>query len=160
MEAFLARPGAMPRVFEVIELTDGAQLAFGDLRMEAIATTHAIPTYGLRATLAGRTLAYTADTGPCPALERLAEGSDLFVCEAFLSPGGPVLVSAQSNAISLTPKQAGQFAAAGRTRRLVLTHLPPGADAAQARAPAASAFSGEVELAVQEGRFELPRTLD
>jgi ribonuclease BN (tRNA processing enzyme) len=155
MEAFLARPGAMPRVFEVIELTDGAQLAFGDLRMEAIATTHAIPTYGLRATLAGRTLAYTADTGPCPALERLAEGSDL-----FLSPGGPVLVSAQSNAISLTPKQAGQFAAAGRTRRLVLTHLPPGADAAQARAPAASAFSGEVELAVQEGRFELPRTLD
>jgi ribonuclease BN (tRNA processing enzyme) len=160
MEAFLARPGAMARVFEVIELTDGAEVAFGDLQLEAIATVHGIETYGLRATLAGRTLAYTADSGPCPALERLADRSDLLVCEAFLSPGGPFQVSAETNAISLTPQQAGQFAAAGRTRRLVLTHLPPDADATQARELAAASFGGEVEIAVQEGRFELLPALD
>jgi ribonuclease BN (tRNA processing enzyme) len=160
MEAFLGRPGAMARVFEVIELTDGAEAAFGEVKLEAIATTHGIPTYGLRATLAGRTLAYTADSGPCTALERLADHSDLLLCEAFLSPGGPFEVSAQTNAISLTPKQAGQFAAAGEARRLALTHLPPGADATQARELAAASFGGQVELAVQGGRLELPPVLD
>lgn len=159
MEAFVARPGAMGRVFEVVELTDGAEVAFGELRLEAIATVHGIETYGLRATLAGRTLAYTADTGPCQALGRLAERSDLLVCEAFLSPGGPFEVSADTNAISLTPEQAGQFAAAGGARRLVLTHLPPGADQTQARRQAAASFGGEVEIAVQGGRFELPPAL-
>jgi ribonuclease BN (tRNA processing enzyme) len=124
VDAFLARPGVMARVVDVVELTDGAQADFGDLQLEAIATVHGIETYGLRATIANRALAYTADTGPCQALERLAAGSDLFVCEAFLSPGGPFEVTAETNAISLTPEQAGQAAAAGGAARLVLTHLP------------------------------------
>jgi ribonuclease BN (tRNA processing enzyme) len=136
--------------------TFGAQVAFGELQLEAIATVHGIETYGLRASVADRTLAYTADTGPCQALERLAAGSDLLVCEAFLSPGGPFEVTAETNAISLTPEQAGQAAAAGGAARLVLTHLPPGADGDQARELAATAYGGEVEVAAQGRRFELP----
>ena len=160
MDAFLARPGAMASVFEVVELTDGARLAFGDLGLEAVATEHGIETYGLRATVAGRTLAYSADSGPCAALERLAARSDLLVCEAFLSPGGPVAPSAAANAISLTPEQAGRLAAAASAQRLVLTHLPPAADAAQAHALAAASFGGQVEVAVQGKRFEVPLALE
>lgn len=146
----------MARVVDVVELTDGAQADFGGLQLEAIATVHGIETYGLRATIADRTLAYTADTGPCQALERLAAGTDLFVCESFLSPGGPFEVTAETNATSLTPEQAGQAAAAGGAARLVLTHLPPGADGGRARELAATAYGGEIEVAAQGRRFELP----
>lgn len=39
---------------------------------------HAI---GYRITIGGRIVAYTGDTGPCPALQALAEGADLLVSE-------------------------------------------------------------------------------
>ncbi len=126
---------------------------FGALAMLAVATVHGIETYGFRATAGGPTLSYSADSGPCEALERLAEGSDLFLCEAFLSPGGPR--EPHAGAISLTPGQAGAYAQAGGARRLVLTHLPPGADRARTRWLAESEFSGAVDLADQGRGFEV-----
>jgi ribonuclease BN (tRNA processing enzyme) len=57
MDAFVAKPGAMAGVFDVVELSDGERVAFGDLAMEAVATVHGIETYGFRATAAGRTRA-------------------------------------------------------------------------------------------------------
>ena len=33
----------------------------------------------------GRSLAYSGDTAPCPALAELADGADLFLCEATLT---------------------------------------------------------------------------
>lgn len=153
MDAFVAEPGAMASVFDVVELSDGECVAFGELAMLAVATVHGIETYGFRATAGGPTLSYSADSGPCEALERLAEGSDLFLCEAFLSPGGPR--EPHAGAISLTPGQAGAYAQAGGARRLVLTHLPPGADRARTRWLAESEFSGAVDLADQGRGFEL-----
>jgi ribonuclease BN (tRNA processing enzyme) len=153
MDAFVAEPGAMARVFEVVELADGERVQLGELAMAAVATVHGIETYGFRATAGGVTLAYSADSGPCQALERIAGSSDLFLCEAFLSPGGPV--EPHDGAISLTPGQAGGYAQAGRARHLVLTHLPPGADRAKARALASEPFAGEVDLAAQGSVFAI-----
>ena len=43
---------------------------------------HPVEAYGLRVTVGDATLAYTGDTGPCEALDRLAAGADLLLAEA------------------------------------------------------------------------------
>jgi ribonuclease BN (tRNA processing enzyme) len=68
-------------VFTAHELRDGVQITSGDVVVEAIAVEHGLETYGLRVSAPGHTLAYSADSRPCEALHRLAEGADLFLCE-------------------------------------------------------------------------------
>jgi ribonuclease BN (tRNA processing enzyme) len=130
--------------FEVHDLHDGEQVDIGPLRLVAVATLHSVETYALRASAGGRTLAYSADSGPCDALGRLADQADLFVCEAAwaVSPEGVP-------PIHLTPQQAGECAAKARARRLLLTHLRPGGDPAAATARAAEAFGGPVGVATE-----------
>jgi hypothetical protein len=48
-----------------------------------------------------------------------------------------------------------EIAQAGGARRLVLTHLPPGADRARARSLAAEPLSGAVDVAAQGRTFEV-----
>jgi ribonuclease BN (tRNA processing enzyme) len=51
---------------------------------------HPVETYGFRVSHAGRTVAYSADTGESPELVKLAHDADLLLCEAsFLE--GPAL---------------------------------------------------------------------
>jgi len=40
MDAFVAERGAMASVFDVVELSDGECVAFGELAMLAVATVH------------------------------------------------------------------------------------------------------------------------
>jgi ribonuclease BN (tRNA processing enzyme) len=150
VDAFPREPGGMVEVFTVVELTDGAEYAFGDLTLQAVATRHSVDTFGLRATCEGDVLSYTADSAPCDAVTRLARDADLFVCEAFLSTPEPLGFSTV-----MTPEDAGRAAAAGGARRLVLTHLHPEADPARARARAATAFGGPIEIAEQGRTFTL-----
>jgi ribonuclease BN (tRNA processing enzyme) len=147
--AFVDEPLAeMAGVVEIVELSDGQQARFGDLAVAAVATAHGIPTYGLRASVAGCTLAYSADSGPCSALGRLADHCDLLLCEAGTATPRP-------DAIHLTAEQAGELAATSGARRLVLTHLPPGTDPARTCLAAAASFGSKVEVATQGRRFEL-----
>jgi ribonuclease BN (tRNA processing enzyme) len=136
--------------FEVHELGDGERIDLGPLRLEAFATVHSVETYGVRASAGGRTVAYSADSGPCDALGRLAEGADLFVCEAAWAewPG-------DMRPVHLTPQLAGQWAAKARARRLLLTHLRPGADPGTAAARAADAYGGPVDVAIEMEVHEL-----
>ena len=57
----------------------------GPLEVVALAVAHLPETtpHGLRVAVGGRVLAYSGDTDWCDALPRLAEGADLFVCEAY-----------------------------------------------------------------------------
>jgi ribonuclease BN (tRNA processing enzyme) len=137
-------PGVPDDAFEVHELHDGERVGFGQLELEAVATEHGTPTFGLRASAGGPTLAYSADTGPCDGIGRLAERADLLLCEASWldRPNGVPPVH-------LTAEQAGRWAAEGRAGRLVLTHLRPDADPALAVEQAASAFGGPVGVAHQ-----------
>jgi ribonuclease BN (tRNA processing enzyme) len=136
--------------FEVHELHDRERIRLGPLELTAMATVHSIETYGLRATAAGATLAYSADSGPCDALVELANGADLFLCESAwserLEAGDPV---------HMTPALAGEWAARAGARRLVLTHLRPGSDTGAALERARAAGNLPVELATEGATFEI-----
>jgi ribonuclease BN (tRNA processing enzyme) len=136
--------------FEVHELADGERIDLGPLRLEAFATVHSVETFAVRASSGGRTVAYSADSGPCDALGRLAEDADLFVCEAAWAEA-----PADMRPVHLTPLLAGQWAAKARARRLLLTHLRPGADPEAALTRAADAYGGPVDVAIEMEVHEL-----
>ena len=61
----------------------GDQVTIGAIEFAFAVTDHPVPTLGVRATAAsGRVLAYSADTGPLGDWSSIAEGADLFLCEA------------------------------------------------------------------------------
>jgi ribonuclease BN (tRNA processing enzyme) len=139
--------------FEIHELHDGERIEFGPLRLEAIATVHSIETYGVRASAAGATVAYSADSGPCDSLGRLAEDADLFVCEAAWAEWPD-----DAEPHHMTPALAGRWAAEGRAGRLVLTHLRPPDDPRAAVNRAREAYGGEVGVAMEGDVYQLGGT--
>ncbi|CCH31477.1 MBL fold metallo-hydrolase [Actinosynnema sp. NPDC047251] len=114
LETFLASTGPNPAhaAFEVHELHDGHRADVGDLTLTSHAVQHGLPAFGLRATHGDRTLAYSGDTGPCPALHALAAGADLLLCEADGTDPSPV---------HCTPEDAAD--AARSAGRLLITHI-------------------------------------
>lgn len=131
----------MASTFDFITLAPGT-LEIGPLRVTAARMHHPVETFALRAEHAGRVLAYSADTGPCPDLVTLAGGADLLLSEAtFLD--GPGL----SGDHHLTARQAGEHATAAGAGELMLTHLMPWNDPARSLAEAAAAFGGPLSVA-------------
>ena len=59
----------------------------GPLTVTVDRVNHPVETYGVRIEHDGRVLAYSADTAACDALNRLAKGADLFLCEASYVDG-------------------------------------------------------------------------
>ena|SRR5215218_4927499 len=136
--------------FEVHELVDEKRIEIGSLELMAAATVHGIETFGLRATLGKDTFSYSADSGPCDGLTRLAENADLFLCEA----AWPTWPQGRPP-IHMTPKLAGEWAADLGARKLVLTHLRPGHDPKVAIDRATQAYGDQVEVVVEGLTFEL-----
>ncbi len=83
------QPGMFELAFEIDEYRQGAVFTAGGFDITAIAVEHyGFPANGLRvADCNGAILAYSGDSGPCPSVEQLAEGADLFLCEATLASG-------------------------------------------------------------------------
>lgn len=127
-------------------LHDDLVASVGDFTVRSVAVEHGVEAYGLRVEAEGRSLAYSGDSAPCEALVRLAKNVDLFLCAAGTMTSSP---------IHPNPRQAGELATAAGARHLVLTHLAPGSDAAEALALAASAYAGPLSLAVEGSEFEL-----
>lgn len=108
---------------------------------------HYIPTYGMRIESAGRVLIYSADTGPCQAIEDLAQGGDLLMCEAsFLTRE-----EAPHDRGHMAAAEAGAIARRAGVKRLMLIHFLRGADDEHRRAEAERTFGDRVTLA-EEGR--------
>ena len=76
----------------------------------------------------------------------LARGADLLLAEASYADQVPEDLADSLSSASLQGRQA---AAAG-ARRLLLTHLMPGTDAAAARAAARHGYRGEVGVATAD----------
>lgn len=154
-----ARPGADPfhgitEIFSFTTITQGT-MEIGPLRVTAAHMNHPVETFGFRLEHAGRSLAYSADTGPTDALTGLARDADVLLCEAsFVEPvdaGGPAL----PDDLHLTGQQAGQHAAWAGVGQLVLTHLVPWNDESRTLDEAGQAFSGPLSLAASGLGFTL-----
>jgi ribonuclease Z len=111
-------------------------------RVTAAPAEHGPPTLGVRVeAVGGGTVAYSADSGPSSAIERLAAGADILVHEA----GGDFPGHS-------TVEEAAGVAAAAAAARLVLVHLPPGPSDRELLA--AREIHPRVEYGRDGGRYE------
>lgn len=137
LAGFFAQPDAefINSIFELRDLSDGLQVSIEGLTLTSRAVEHGTEAYGLRAVADGHTLAYSGDCAPCPALDELAAGADVLLCEADVdAPGDPH--------VHHTPEEAGALARRTGVGRLVVTHVGPTLAAEQATARAAAVFGG------------------
>jgi ribonuclease BN (tRNA processing enzyme) len=123
----------------------------GPFRVTVDRVNHPVETYAVRLEHGGRVLAYSADTAPCEALIRLAQGADVFLCEASYLDG-------EDNPpdLHLTGREAGEHGKKAGVGRLLLTHLVTawGSEAMTYDA-AASTFDGPVEIVRPGARYDI-----
>lgn len=101
---------------------------------------HIVPTLALRITskLNGTSVAYSADTGPCPEMVALARGVDILIHESSVSR------PARGHT---TASQAAQLAQRCEAKKLVLVHLWPTMEPEKIQQEAAEHFKGEIVIA-------------
>ena len=145
-EAFKGAP--ISSTFSSHPITHGSEFTIDGIAFRCAVTDHPVETLSMRIEAAGRSLAYSADTGPGWHLTALGE-VDLAVVEATLR------ADQSGMAPHLTTTEAGERARAAGAGRLVITHLPPGADREAHRDEAAFAYGAEVQVATISARFEV-----
>lgn len=145
-----AEPPGLTGCFEFSEWSDGRR-EVGPFTVSAARMAHPVPAWGLRVERGGRTLAYSGDTGPTPALVEIARDADLALFESSFEQGR----DDPAPDLHLTGQQAGEHATRAGVRRLVLTHLPPWNDPQVSLAAGRSSFDGPVELAEPGAVYEL-----
>jgi len=149
LEAFHSQewPGFVaPRYTEVPLAPEAVALDLPDLLITASPAEHLVPTLALKMSnkATGRTVVYSSDTAPCPAVARLARGADVLIHEA----------SGEAEGHS-TPAQAGQVAREAGVGQLYLAHYPAsGVDLNAWIEEAQRTFEGPVELARDYGVIE------
>jgi ribonuclease BN (tRNA processing enzyme) len=135
-------PG-MTEAFDFVRLVPGKR-EIGPFQVTLAHMNHPVETFGFRVEHAGRVLAYSADTGTCPALVELASDADVLLCEAsYLSGPEP------KPDMHLTARQAAEHAARAGAGQLVITHLVPWnhPERTLAEAQEVSSFGGAISLA-------------
>lgn len=113
---------------------------------------HTAASVAVRVTLGGRSLGYTGDTGPEPALGPFFSGVDVLVSECGYS--GP-----STSTSHLSPASVAAMARSAEPGVLVLTHLYPPLDCASApRLVRDAGYSGEMACASDGEGFVLGPT--
>ena len=106
---------------DIVEVEPGTARDLGERRLLTEAVKHHAgpePCTAIRIATSSRTIVYSGDTGWTEALVRLAEGSDLFICECNDLHDQPYEGHLSYQMLSA---ELGRFA----SKRLVLTHLGP-----------------------------------
>ena len=125
------------------DVDPGGELSIGPFKVRTASLPHPRSNLGFRIGVGERSLVYTGDCGPSDELIRLADGADLLLAEAsYAGAVPPELVGALSSAADV-----GREASAAGVHRLVLTHLMPQTNEADAAAEAARFFAGPIEVA-------------
>ena len=122
----------------------------GPFTVHAIEVDHPCETYGFRFTHGGRTLAYTADTGVCPALDELAAGADVLLGEASWTHADN-----RPTGVHLSGRELGELAARAGVGRLLITHVAPWTDPRAVLAEAGAAFDGDIELVTKGATYRV-----
>ncbi|MDO0915883.1 MBL fold metallo-hydrolase [Streptomyces sp. DT2A-34] len=145
LAGFFGQPdaGFLSGVFDFHALYDGHTARHGDLLLTSRAVVHDVEAYGLRVESGGRVLAYSGDSGPCPALTELARDADLFLCEADIDE------HRDGEQVHLTPEGAGATARRAGVRELVVTHVGPTLTPRAATSRAAAVFGGPTRTACE-----------
>lgn len=131
------------------DVTDGSQVEIGGLALRFSRTDHPPETLAVRVDGEGRSLGYSADSGPAWSLSSLGPGLDLALCEATY------LSDSEGKAQHMSARQAGRSGREAEVGRLVLTHQQPGLDPEAVRAEGAEAFGADVELATVGAVFHV-----
>ena len=121
---------------------DAEPVRVGPFSVQSVAVDHPVEAFGFRIACGGRVLAYSGDTGPCAGLEAIAAGADLFLAEASF-------VTSEHNppSLHLTGAEVGETATRAGAGRVLLTHVPPWHDPADAVREAKTTYDGPIELA-------------
>ena len=110
---------AILELFDVHEYEEREPFSAAGFELEAYRMLHyALESYGLRVSNGNRTLAYSADSAPCPGLVHLARQADLFLCEATLAQ------PEQGIRGHLTADEALETSETSGAKRLVIIHRP------------------------------------
>ncbi|MEV3872559.1 MBL fold metallo-hydrolase [Streptomyces sp. NPDC049906] len=133
---------SMSEVFDFHTVTSGT-FEIGPFTVRTERVAHPVEAYGIRVEHGGRSLTYSGDTGACTALDELAAGTDLFLCEAAFTAGKEDVPD-----LHLNGREAGETARRAGAGRLLLTHIPPWTDPQVNLWDARQAYAGPAELAV------------
>jgi len=133
----------------------GATIQIGPFTVDSAVVDHPCEAYGFRISAGDVTLAYTGDSGPCAALDSLAEGVDVLLSEASWTHAPD-----RQTGLHMSGREAGELATRAGAGRLLITHVPPWTSREDVLKEAQSAFDGPCELVVQGGRYELGGTDD
>jgi ribonuclease BN (tRNA processing enzyme) len=131
------------------EITDGDHTRVGGLRFTFHRTDHSVETLAMRIDGGGRSLGYSADTGPGWSLSELGTELDLLLAEATYT------ADHEGTAGHMSGRQTGEQARRAGARRLVITHRWPTIDPGLLVEEAAVAFGGPVEQAALGKEFIL-----
>jgi len=130
-------------------ITDGSAFTIGDIDVRCSRTDHPVETLAMRIDRAGRSLVYSADTGPLWQGGDLGGEVDTLLCEASFAP------EHEGRHQHLSARQAAVLATSMAAHRLVLTHVPPGADAGEQQRLAAAGHAGPVAVAETGATFTI-----
>ncbi|SCK35661.1 MBL fold metallo-hydrolase [Streptomyces sp. WMMB 322] len=146
LDAVLAldRHGMLADAWTLHEFTAGARFEIGPFTVDTVLLPHFVPNAGIRLTSPrGTVLAYTGDTGPSPQVPLLAQGADIFLCEATY----PETVPREDAEHLLSARLAGRYAQQAGAAGLLLTHLWPGTPPEEALRAARATFRGPLAVA-------------
>ena len=136
--------------FVVATWQPGVEVVVGPLTLTPVPVEHPIPAFGIRVTgpsdadpARSVSLSYSGDTDACAGLDALADDVDLLLVESAYVEGRDDAL----RGIHLTGRRAGRAAQRGRSRRLLLTHIPAWNDPAVTVAEATAVYDGPIELA-------------
>lgn len=135
----------LPDAFTIEEYEPGAELAAGGIDFRMHPVPHYGPTHAVEITSpAGGRIVYGADGRYSDELIAAATDADVLLAEATLAEPDPAPLHQRGH---MSAAETGTLAREANAGRLVLTHISDELDPQRARAAAAAAFGGPVEVA-------------
>lgn len=143
-------PIGIAEAFDWHTVEDGDEIIIGDQRWRFGDTLHYVPTLAVRVDTPDRCLVFSSDTGPGWTPPWDGDAPDLLLCEStFAERAGNEGIQ------HLSALEAAEVANACAAKRLVLTHMAPGQDAALHAEIASACYGGPVDVAVVGASFQI-----
>jgi ribonuclease Z len=148
-------PFALPRQTLVPTPSDAPIVETPDFRVWTTPTAHSVPSVAVRveARASGAAVVYSSDTGPCPAVQRLAAGAALLVHESTYAAAETEEARRFGHS---TAADAANVARAAGAAALWLVHYTPteDADLRARQAEAAAVFGPTADVPADLARFD------